>query len=429
MAVILFGTLIVLFLLGLPVAFAMGVSALSAALLTRGFPLAVMAQRWVTALDNFPLMAVPFFLLAGALMDRGGLGVRIVNFAASLLGWLRGSLLHVTVLSSMVFADISGSAAADTAAVGSVLIPQMKKRGYNIDFATAINASGGCIGPIIPPSITMVILGYVTNISIGALFMGGFIPGIMIGASLMIASSIHARSGGPAYATVEKFDVRRVCRATIEALPALGAPVVILGGILGGIFTPTEAAAVAVFYGLAVGMFVYRELTLETLPPLVLRVASQTAMVMFIAANASLFALLVASAQIPQHVTQFIIAFSDSPFVFLALVNVVLLLTGMVMETIASIIILMPILFPVAMNFGIDPVHFGVMVTVNLCIGMVTPPYGMTLYVASSISKRSVAQVTRHLSLPIGAMLIVQMLITYIPEIVLLVPRLTGFVK
>lgn len=427
--VVLFGTLVLLFLLGLPVAFSMGVSTLLTLLLTQNVPLVVIPQRWVAALDSFPLMAVPLFLLAGALMDTGGLATRIVSFAAAFLGWVRGSLLHITVLASMVFADISGSSSADTAAVGSVLIPQMKKRGYNIDFATAINAAGGCIGPIIPPSITMIIIGYVTNTSIAGMFMGGFIPGLMVGLSLMVASYIHARSGGPAYAVTEKFDLGRGCRATFEALPALGAPIVIVGGIIGGVFTATEAAVVAVFYGLFVGMFIYRELKAQALPSLLLRSALQASMVMFIAANANLFAWLVAAEQIPQMVTGWIIAISDSPIVFLIIVNLVLLATGMLMETFSAIIILMPILYPVAVNFGINPIHFGVLVTVNLCIGMVTPPYGITLFVASSISGRTVRQVSRHLALPIGAMLIVLLLVTYLPETVLFVPRLGGFVK
>lgn len=427
---ILFGTLIVLFLLGLPVAFSMGVASLLTLLLTQDVPLVVVPQRWVAALDSFPLMAVPLFLLAGALMDTGGLATRIVRFAASFLGWMRGSLLHITVLSSMVFADISGSSAADTAAVGSVLIPQMKKRGYNIDFATAINAAGGCIGPIIPPSITMIIIGYITNTSIAAMFAGGFIPGAMVGLSLMIASYIHIRRDKSlAYSITEKFDLGLGCRSTFEALPALLAPLLIVGGIIGGIFTATEAGVVAVFYGLFVGLLVYRELRPGQLPPILLKCVIQTAMVLFIAANASLFAWLVAAEQIPQMVTKWITSISDSPPLFLMIVNVTLLVTGMLMETFSAIIILMPILFPVAMSFGINPVHFGVLVTVNLCIGAVTPPYGITLFVASTISGRTVRQVSRHLVLPISAMLVVLFLVTYVPETVLFVPRLAGFVK
>ena len=425
--VILFGTLIVLFLLGLPVAFSMGVASLLALVLTRDIPMVVVAQRWVTALDSFPLMAVPLFLLAGALMDTGGLASRIVTLASAFLGWVRGSLLHVTVLASMVFADISGSSSADT--VGSVLIPQMKKRGYNIDFATAINAAGGCIGPIIPPSITMIVISYITNISIAGMFVGGLVPGIMIGISLMIASYIHARSGGAAYAATEKFDAATGCKASFAALPALFAPVVIVGGIITGIFTATEAGVVAVFYGLIVGMFVYRELTPKHLPPMLLKCAVQASMVLFIAANASLFAWLVAAERIPQMVGDWMISISSDPLIFLVIVNVVLLITGMLMETFSAIIILMPILFPVAMAYGLDPIHFGVLVTVNLCIGMVTPPYGITLYVASTISGRTVRQVSRHLGLPIGAMLVVLLLITYIPETVLIVPRMFGYVK
>jgi C4-dicarboxylate transporter DctM subunit len=292
-----------------------------------------------------------------------------------------------------------------------------------------MNASGGSIGPIIPPSITSVVIGYTCNISIGAMFAGSFIPGILVGISLMVASYIHTHSKKSTYVPELAFSLRRLGRATFEALPALFAPVVIVGGILGGIFTATEAAAVAVFYGLLVGMFVYRELSLADLPPMLLRVASQSAMILFIAANASLFAWLVAVEQIPQLVTGWITAISNSPAVFLLVVNIVLLITGCLMETIAAIIILMPILFPVATYFGINPVHFGVMVTVNLCIGMVTPPYGIALYVASAVSGRSVAQVTRHLALPIVAMVVVLLLITYYSESVLIVPRIAGFIK
>jgi C4-dicarboxylate transporter DctM subunit len=427
--VILFGTLILLFLLGLPVAFSMGVASLLALLVTQDIPLVVVPQRMIASLDSFPLMAVPLFLLAGAIMDTGGLATRIVRFATAYLGWLRGNLLHITVLSSMVFADISGSSSADTAAVGSVLIPQMKKRGYNLDFATAINAAGGCIGPIIPPSITMIIIGYVTNTSIAAMFTGGFIPGIMIGISLMVASYIHARSGGPAYESKDRFDFRQGCSATFVALPALLAPLIIVGGILGGVFTATEAGVIAVFYGLFIGLLVYRELELKDIPGILLKCGTMTAMVLFIAANANLFAWLVAAERIPDMVTHWMVSISSSPVVFLMVVNVVLLITGMLMETFSAIIILMPILFPVAMSFGINPIHFGVLVTVNLCIGGITPPYGITLFVASSISGRTVRQVTPHLALPIGAMLIVLLLVTYIPETVLFLPRLGGLVR
>jgi C4-dicarboxylate transporter, DctM subunit len=426
---VLFGSLIILFLMGVPVAISMGVATLLTLLLVQNIPLTVLAQRWVTALDNWVLMAVPFFLLAGALMDTGGLGIRIVNFAAAFLGWLRGSLLHVTVVASMVFADISGSSSADTAAVGSVMLPQMKRRNYNLDFGAAINAAAGAIGPIIPPSITMVVIAYVTNTSIAAMFAGGFVPGFMVGLSLMVVSYIHARSGGPTYAETQRVDMRQGCRAAFVALPALGAPLVIVGGILAGIFTATEAAAVAVFYGLFVGLFIYRELKPEMLPKILLRSAMQSAMVMFIAANAYLFAWLVGAMQIPQVITGWVVSVSDNPIVFLMVVNVTLLAIGMLMETFSAIIILMPILFPVAMNFGLDPVHFGVMVTVNLCVGMVTPPYGITLYVASTIAGRSVAQVSRHLLLPLSAMIIVLLMITYIPETVLVVPRALGLIR
>lgn len=418
--------LIVLILVGMPVAFALGLGALSALLVDSTLPLALVPQRMFTALDSWPIMAVPLFMLAGGLMDKGGMSRRIVEFASACLGFVRGSLGMVTVLASMVFAGISGSSTADTAAVGSIMLPAMRRKGYDMRFAAALQAAGGAIGPIIPPSILMILIGYVTGTSVAQLFLAGVVPGVMIGACLMIVAYRHALKEGPAGDVPTPLDRREILRTGLSALPALGLPFLIVFGILAGIFTATEAAAAAVVYGLVVGQLVYREIKWRDLPTIVLEAAERSCVILFIAATAMLFAWLVAVHQLPQALGAALQAHIGSRTMFLIVLNLALLLIGMFLESFSAVIVFLPILFPIAQSFGIDPLHFGILATVNLAIGYVTPPYGATLFVACGISGQNVRAVTSKIIPILVAMLLVLIIVTYWPETVLWLPRLAA---
>ncbi len=423
---VLFISLLVFFLIGMPVAFALGIGSLFALIGDNSLPLVLVPQRMFTALDSWPLMALPLFMLAGALMDRGGISQRVVDFAGACFGFIRGSLGMVTVLASMVFAGISGSSTADTAAVGAIMLPAMKEKGYDMRFATALQAAAGAIGPIIPPSIMMILIGYVTNTSVARLFLAGIIPGVLIGAGLMVVSYLHALKGGRAYLAVTKFRLRRVFKTGKIALPGLGLPFIIIIGILSGVFTATEAAVVAVVYGLVVGLFIYKEISIKDLPEIFLKSAETSCKVMFIAATAMLFAWLVTVKHLPMLLGDFLQANVGSKTLFLIFLNFILLLIGMFMESFSAIIVFMPILFPVAASFGIDPVHFGIIATVNLAIGYITPPYGATLYVSCGLSGKSIREVTPKVIPIIVAMLIILLIVTYLPETFMWIPNQLG---
>jgi len=423
---VLFITLVILFILGMPIAFALGLGSLAALWADSSLPLVLVPQRMFTALDSWPIMAIPLFMLAGALMDKGGISRRIVDFSTACFGFIRGSLGMVTVLASMVFAGISGSSTADTAAVGSILLPAMRKKGYDMRFATVLQAAAGAIGPIIPPSILMIVIGYVTDTSIARLFLAGIIPGFLIGFVLMFVSYLHAIRGGQAYLSSTRFSLREVLSTGKKALPGLGLPFIIVFGILSGIFTATEAAAVAVVYGLIVGLFLYREIRLSDLPKILVRAAEVSCVVMFIAATAMLFAWLISVKQLPVTLGDFLEVKIVSRTAFLIVLNLALLVIGMFMESFSAVIVFLPILFPIALRFGIDPVHFGIIATVNLAIGYITPPYGATLFVACGLSGKTMREVTPKVIPLILAMLVVLLIVTYIPESFLWVPGLMG---
>jgi len=423
---ILFISLVIFFAIGMPIAFALGLGSLFALLGDSTLPLVLVPQRMFTALDSWPIMAIPLFMLAGALMDKGGISVRIVEFAGACFGFVRGSLGMVTVLASMVFAGVSGSSTADTAAVGSILLPAMDKKGYDMRFATALQAASGAIGPIIPPSILMILIGYVTDTSVARLFLAGIIPGVLIGLALMLVAYLHALKGGSAYLATTRFQFRRILSTGKKALPGLGLPFIIIVGILGGIFTATEAAVVAVVYGLLVSLFIYRELSIRDLPKICLESAENACKVMFIAAAAMLFAWLVTVKQLPVILGEFLHGQVNSKIMFLVLLNVVLLIIGMFLESFSAIIVFMPILFPIASGFGIDPVHFGVIATVNLAIGYITPPYGATLFVACGIANRSIKDVTPKVFPIILVMTLVLLIVTYWPGSFMWIPNMLG---
>lgn len=421
---ILFVTLFICFVLSVPIAVALGGSSLIA-LQIQNLPMITVAQSIFESLNSFSLMAVPFFILAGNLMQSGGIARRLVNLANSLVGWIRGGLGAVAVLTSMFFATLSGSSSATTAAVGSILINAMDKKGYSRRFATSICAASGELGVIIPPSLSMIVYGLSANVSIGALFIAGILPGFLISASLIVTVSIVSKIKG--YDTVESFHfgkwIKGVFIATKEAFLALMMPVIILGGIYQGWFTPTEAAVVAVVYGLVIGIFVYKELKWGDLLKIFSRSAVTTSIIMLIVAFASIFAYILTMNQVPHKLGSFITDFTESKIVFLILVNILLLITGMFIETLASIIILAPILAPVAIQFGIDPIHFGVIMVVNLAVGMVTPPVGVNLFVACQIANLRLDQIMRPIALFLVVLVINIFLISYLPFLSTWLPR------
>ena len=421
-----FSAFLAFLLIGTPIVFVLGIAATLTLILTTDVPLTIVSQRIYDGLNSFTIMAIPFFVFAGAIMDAGGISRRIVEFATALVGWIVGSLLMVSVVAATGLAAISGSGSADVAAISSIMQPELRRRRYDIDFSAAVIACAGSLAQVIPPSLMMVVVALVSNLSVGAMFLAGVLPGLMTVPGLLLAAWLHARRGGPQYREVEPFTGARLRRTFVRALPALGMPVIIIGGIVGGVFTPTEAAAVAVLYGLVVAMVIHRDLRVRDLPALVLRAAALSAAVMVIIGTASIFGWLVANANVPAHLAAWIKSVSEQPWTYLLLINVLLMAVGMFMESIAAILILVPVLMPIAIDFGIEPVHFGLVVVMNFAIGMVTPPYGITLFVASSIAERSIVQVSRRMFWPWLMMTAILVLVTYVPDIPLFLPRLAG---
>jgi tripartite ATP-independent transporter DctM subunit len=407
-ATVLLVSLLALFAINAPIAVAIAAASILAMAVQGDFSLMMVIQRMVGGTDSFHLMAVPLFMFAGILMERGGISRRIITLAEALVGWLPGGLAAVTIVSAMFFAGISGSAAADAAAVGAILIPAMKRSGYESDYAAAVQAAGGSIGVIIPPSIPMIIFGFLTGASIGRLFAAGILPGVLIGISLIVVSSIISRRHG--YAATTAFSPARVWLAFRRALLALGAPVIILGGILFGICTATESAAVAVVYALIVGMGVYRKIRLQDLPAVFREGAVTSAIVMFIIATASIFGWMAAIEEIPARLAGTLLGLTDNPILLLLLINLVLLIAGTFVETTAALILLVPMIMAMVPALGIDPVHLGVIVVTNLAIGMLTPPMGICLIVSAAISGDSIGAVSTRI-LPFLAILVIDLLV------------------
>ncbi len=401
-------SLLFLFAINAPIAIAIGVASLMGILFQGTFPLMMVVQKMFGGTDSFHLMAVPLFMFTGVIMEAGGISRRIIDFANSLVGWLPGGLAAVTVVSAMFFAGISGSAAADTAAVGAILIPAMKKSGYESDFAAAVQASGGSIGVIIPPSIPMIIFGFLTGASIGQLFAGGILPGFMIGISLIIVATAISRKKG--YVATVAFSLKEVWRTFKKAILALGAPIIILGGILFGIFTATESAAVAVVYALVVGMLVYKQIKIKDLFPLFRDGAITSAIVMFIISTASVFSWIAAVEDIPANLAGSLLGLTDDPVYLLLLINLILLIAGTFVETTAALILLVPMITAMLPSLGVDLVQLGVIVVTNLAIGMLTPPMGICLIVSCSISGDSLSAISLRI-LPFLAILLLDLLI------------------
>jgi C4-dicarboxylate transporter DctM subunit len=418
-----FGSFLLLLAVGAPMVFVLGVAGALTLAVQGSTPLVVVAQRLYNGLDSFPLLAIPFFVLAGLIMEQGGIARAMVALASALVGWVRGSLFMVATVTATGLSAISGSGSADTAAVSSILLPEMRKRGYDIDYAAATVASAGSLGPIIPPSIIMVVLAMISDLSVGAMFLGGIIPGLIAAAGLMAGHWVYTGRDPARYADAEPFSLPRLWTALLGALPALSMPLIVVVGIIGGVVTPTEAAVLAVLAGLLIGMFVYRELKPADLPGMMLRTAGISSAVMIIIGTASIFSWLVAIQDVPQMLAAWFTAHVGAAWVFLLAVNILLLVVGMFMESISALLILMPVLMPIAIQLGIDPLHFGVVVAINLSIGLITPPYGICLFVACTVAQRSVMQVSRVVWIPLIPLILMLLLSTYVPEVVLWLPR------
>ena len=379
-------------------------------------------------IDSFPLMAIPFFMLAGELMNRGGITMRLVEFSQAFMGHLRGGLAHVNVLSSMLFAGLSGSAVADTSALGSMLIPAMEKQGYSRKFAAAITAAISVIGPIIPPSGIMIIYAYVMGESVAALFLAGVIPGAMVGIGLMLMVKFMANKYDFPIAT-NKYTWPERGKASLKAFFPLLTPVIILGGILGGIFTPTEAAAVAVAYALFIGIFVLRSLKISDLSGVITRAGITSSVVLLLVGAAMAFKTVVSLSHAPEQLAAFILTLTSNPLLLLFLINILLFIVGMFLDAGPAIIILGPILGPIFINLGIDPIHFAIIMSVNLTVGLATPPMGLVLFVASAVSGERVEAIAKAILPFLAVEIVVIFLITYIPALSMTIPRLTGFVQ
>ncbi|THE10556.1 TRAP transporter large permease [Bacillus timonensis] len=415
MAWLLFGILLVLFFINIPIAVALGLASMIVLMIQDNVPLMVIVQKMFTATDSFTLMAVPFFILAGKLMEVGGISKRLVDFAMTIVGRMHGGLAIVSVVTCMFFAAISGSGAATTAAVGAIMIPAMVQKGYDKSFSTAIQAAGGTIGVMIPPSVPMILFGVIAGASISDLFIAGILPGIFVGISLIAVAYIISKKRG--YGKEEKSSMGDVFTSFNRAILAILMPVIILGGIYGGVFTPTEASVVAVVYGLIVGLFIYREIKWKDLPEVFIQSAVTSAVIMFIIACASIFGFILTREQIPLQITNALLEISSNPIIVLIIINIILLIVGTFLETSAAIIIMAPILLPVTTAVGIDPVHFGVIMVVNLAIGFITPPVGINLFVASNIANLRLEKVVRAI-IPFLLMLIVDIIIiSFVPEI------------
>ncbi len=421
MIAILFMVFFVTLCLGVPVAFALGLASLAYVVGT-GVPLVVIPQKMYAGIDVFVLLCIPGFILAGNLMNASGITTRIISLCNALMGHLRGGLGLANVGASMLFAGISGTAVSDTASIGSVMIPAMEDEGYETEFACAVTASSSTVGPIIPPSLPMIIAGTLTGLSVGKLFLASAIPGILLGLGFMATSGILSRKKGhPKHA---RQSVPQILKAIQHAAWALGMPVIILVGILGGFVTPTEASIGAVLYALLVGTVVYRSLTVRTIYDVMLKSAITTASLMVLVGFANVFSWILASEQIPQKLAETLLALTHNKLLMLLLINGLLLFVGTFMETIAALIILFPVLLKVAVTVGVDPLQFAVIAVLNLVIGLTTPPVGVCLFVSAGIGKISLGRLSRAVLPFLAVSLLVLLLVTYVPAISLTLPEL-----
>lgn len=417
-----------LLLAGTPIAFAVGITAVLTFLRMDAPHLMTMVPgRFYSGVDLFALMAMPFFMLAGDIMNRIEITHKLVRLANALVGHIRGGLAHVNILVSIFFAGLTGAAVSDTAALGTMLIPSMEREGYDRGFAAAVTAASSIIGPIIPPSIIMVIYGSLMRVSIAGLFAAGIVPGVLVGLILMFFAGVISKKRN--YPIGEKrASLKEVGQSAKGAIIPILMPLIILGGILGGVFTPTEAAAVAVFYALLVGFFIYRNLKLKDIPDLLYQMVRSNGSVFIILASAAILGWILSMEQVPELVGGAILSISENPYIVLLIMNAIMLILGMFMDMTAGIIILGPILHPLAVSMGVHPLHFGIIMVVNLNIALMTPPLGACLFVACGISKLSLEKISKEILPFILAVLAALFLITFVPAISLTVPRLLGLI-
>ncbi len=424
-AIVLFGSFAFFMVLGVPIAFAIGLASVVTFMtfMTFNQSVFIVAQQIASGLDSFTLLAIPFFILAGHIMNRGGIAMRLIDFAKVLGGRLPGALAHCNVLANMMFGSISGSAVASAAAVGGVMAPLQEKEGYDKSFSAAVNIASCPTGLLIPPSATFIVYSLITGgTSIAALFVAGYVPGILMGLSLMLVAGIIAKRRG--YPVAERSSWREVVDTGLRALPPLGLIVIVMGGIIAGIFTATEASAIAVVYTLFLALFWYREITIRDLPSVLIEAAVTTSIVLLMIGASIATSKAMAFADIPYMISDALLALSENPIVILLIINLALLVIGTFMDMTPALLIFTPIFLPVVKDLGMDPVHFGVMMTFNLCIGICTPPVGSALFVGCSVGKTSIASVLRPL-LPFYAVLFALLLaVTYIPALSLWLPRL-----
>ena len=419
---VLFVTLFLFMAMGMPVAISLGLSSLLTILFFGNDSLASLSIKLYETSEHYTLLSIPFFILAGAMMSTGGVAKRMVRFAIAAVGHLRGGLAIASVLACTLFAAVSGSSPATVVAIGSIVIAGMVRSGYTKEFAAGVICNAGTLGILIPPSIVMVVYAAVTELSVGRMFMAGIVPGLMLAS--MLALAVWWRAGKLTLARSERASVREVAVAFKDSIWGLALLAIIMGGIYGGIFTPTEAAAVSAVYATFVAVVIYRDIGIRQLPEVVRDAGKTTVMLMFIIANALLFAHVLTTERIPQTIAEHIVAAGMAPWMFLLVVNIILLVAGNFMEPTGIILILAPIFFPIATQLGIDPIHLGIIMVVNMEIGMITPPVGLNLFVTSGITGMSLVQVTRAALPWLSILLIFLGLVTYIPAISLWLPNL-----
>jgi len=424
---VLFISFIVLLVLEMPVSFALLISTVISMAIFSDIDLFAIVVKMFRASSNFSLIAVPFFILAGGFMDSGGISRRLVKLASNMIGHIRGGLANASVIAAMFFAGLSGAAAADTAAVGSLLIPAMKRKGYGKDIPTSVMATAGSIGIVIPPSIPMIILGVTAGISIGGLFMGGIIPGILMGLFLMVVNIIYTkiRNIDPE----PRASFKEIMASLWDSFFALFTVVIIVGGITGGIFTATEASVIAALYAFIVGFFVYKELKPRDLPRVLVKASLTTGVVVLTIAAAASFGWVLAAEQIPTQIANFLVALTGNKWLLLLLINVLFIVLGTFLDPSAIIIIVVPIIWPVVQALGVNPIHFGVMAIVNMAIGQCTPPVGVALFVATGISGAKLSDMLATYVRYIGSLILVLLLVTFVPAISMWIPSLTGYIK
>jgi len=424
---ILIGMFLAILCFHVPIMIALGMASVLYCLITNTVPIDMITNTYFTSMDSFPLIAIPFFILAGDLMMQGGISKRLINFCLSLVGAIMGALGMVTVLASMIFAAVAGSGTATVACIGGMTIPEMLKQGYEKGFACALAATAGALGPIIPPSVAMILYGVICGVSITELFIAGVIPGIMMAAGLALLVHFVAKKKGYGANVLEDVKAGKIMpvgKAFKEAIWSLLVPAIILGGIYSGMFTPTEAAVIACDVALIVGIFIYKEFKIKDIPAIIRRTAVTGGTVMLLVATATALGRLLTVEQIPNKIAETIIGVSDNKIILLLVINLFLLLVGMFMETYAAIIILAPILLATVVNVGVDPLHFGIIMVFNLTIGLCTPPVGVNLFIASRIGECSLDRMVKPLLSMLGVLLLVLMLITYIPALSMTLPAL-----